>query len=372
MKGHWRLAQSLEGLALYEEAISAYEAALALEPNNRALRQDLQHAKSKHATLDSNARQRSEVRRNACLDFEENRFEKAIASFTDAIAAEPLDSMLYYWKASALYEIGKYQTALAFAKLSLDLVDSSNRTQIQPKVYTLCGSIYHGLRDYENAKKSFEKSLSLEMDEEVQAMLNFMLSPPKPDPTLLNHLTIEAHRQRAAHKYGEAVKRIETALHFKPNDLNLHFLRARLQLLNDRPILSLRDCDFLIENADGTVDLSKVYALKGTVHGTKLFEYHKAIACFEMALVHDPGNQAAISGHEEIGRLLEKQPIEGADARRVEHAIADVDIQEMLKSEKVLEMVRRLAQRGDGPEVVIEDPELRTQIQVLRFAGLIR
>jgi hypothetical protein len=91
-----------------------------------------------------------------------------------------------------------------------------------------------------------------------------------------------------------------------------------------------------------------------------------------MALAHDPGNQAAISGYEALLKMVEKQPIEGPAMQRVEHAIADTEIQEIMKNEKVLDMVKKLAQQPEGQELVIADPELKSQIEALRFAGLIR
>ncbi|NEQ44905.1 MAG: tetratricopeptide repeat protein [Leptolyngbya sp. SIOISBB] len=166
---------ALSNLGRYEEAITAYDAALAIKPDDAALY-------NKGFAL-SNL----------------GRYEEAIAAYDAALAIKPDDAALYN-KGFALDELGRYEEAIAAYDAALAI--KPDDTVLNNK-----GIALRKLGRYEEAIAAYDAALAIKPDKH-EALENKGLA--------LNNLS----------RYQEALIAYDAAITIKPNSSNTFYNKA--------------------------------------------------------------------------------------------------------------------------------------------------
>jgi len=136
---------------------------------------------------------------------------------------------------------------------------------------------------------------------------------------------------------------------------------------------ALKDCEKSLEIDPNYV---KAWAKKGVIHSL-MKEYHKAIEAYEKGLKIDPENDECKKGVEStkmkiaMGSYTET-PEEQQE--RLRHAMADPEIQAILRDSEISEILRNMQERPNDPELAkaLRKPSVATKINKLVQAGVLR
>lgn len=93
--------------------------------------------------------------------FSEQRFQDAIDFFSQAIAIDPRNHVLYSNKSAAEASLGDYDSALESAKKCVEIKPDWG------KGYSRLGAAYHGLQQYDEAVSAYQEGLKLDPNSEV-------------------------------------------------------------------------------------------------------------------------------------------------------------------------------------------------------------
>jgi len=128
-----------------KEALEEYETAIALDPGNL------------------------EVWKQYCsILLELKKIEKLKEESEKALEYFPEQAILYYYNATALYQLKEYEAVAKTTKMGLGLYAPDEEINLQ--FYILQGDAYYNLKEYESSDKSFDKALIL--DPENRYVLN--------------------------------------------------------------------------------------------------------------------------------------------------------------------------------------------------------
>jgi len=104
-----------------------------------------------------------------------------------------------------------------------------------------------------------------------------------------------------------------------------------------------------LKDADRCIELDpkfiKAYARKGTCHHM-MKEYHKAMKAFEDGLKLEPGNKDCTEGKQKTMTTIQMTAgaSSGNDEERLRHAMADPEIQRIMKDPVIVQVLKDLSE----------------------------
>jgi stress-induced-phosphoprotein 1 len=116
---------------------------------------------------------------------------------------------------------------------------------------------------------------------------------------------------------------------------------------------------------------AKAHAVKGDCHYL-MKEYHKAIDAFEAAKKIEPGNERAAQGHAKTMMAIQSSNSNQPDQERLEHAMADPEIQNILRDPQINQVLRDMQENPAAAQGALNDPKVRNAINKLIAAGVIK
>lgn len=134
--------------------------------------------------------------------------------------------------------------------------------------------------------------------------------------------------------FPSAVKEYTEGLRRDPNSKSLYSNRCAAYLKLMEAPSALKDAEKCLQIDPNFV---KGHARKGTCHHM-MKEYHKALAAFDQGLKLDPSNKDCLEGKQrtmmtiQMGAYGSDKP----DEERVRHAMADPEIQILLKDPRIV------------------------------------
>jgi stress-induced-phosphoprotein 1 len=117
----------------------------------------------------------------------------------------------------------------------------------------------------------------------------------------------------------------------------------------------------------------KAYGRKGNIHFS-LKEYHKAISAFEKGLKLDAENVECKEGVIKVRSAMFSNESQETQDERARHAMADPEIQAILKNPTIMNLLRNLQENPNNPDNLkaLRDPDISKAINKLMESGILK
>lgn len=134
--------------------------------------------------------------------------------------------------------------------------------------------------------------------------------------------------------------------------------------------MAKKDAEKALEIDDKFV---KAWARKAKAHQL-MKEYHKSIECFEKGMTLDPENKECKEGYAQTMNLIQSTAGGGGedDEQRMQHAMADPEIQMIMKDPSVTQVLRDMQENPVQGQAALKDPVIAQKINKLIAAGVIK
>lgn len=316
-----------------------------------------------------------EAEKEKCLGneaFGNGKIEEAISHYDKAIELDPQNMAYKNNKATALSKLGKHQEAIDFLNKAIEdgRANQANFEDIA-KSYTKIASAYVSLDNLEQAIEALKSSLLEKRDPIVKRELTRLENlKSKRDaeayenPELAEKARLEGNEYFRKKDFPKAIECYTEAIKRAPRDATPYSNRSAAYCgLGEYP-MALKDAEKAIELDPKFV---KAYNRKGLCH-LNMKEYHKAIQAYQDALAIDPNSAEAISG---LNTAREKSYTSGYDKDRAERSMADPEIQAILRDPFFMNRLQELQSNPSKAAEYMRDPDFTAKFEKLRQAGVL-
>jgi stress-induced-phosphoprotein 1 len=141
--------------------------------------------------------------------------------------------------------------------------------------------------------------------------------------------------------------------------------------------IKLMDFNTALKDADKCIELDpkfvKAYARKGSCHHM-MKEYHKAMKAYEDGIKIDPQSSECLNGKQKtMGTIQSSAHASGGnDEERLSRAMADPEIQKIMKDPTIVQVLRDLQQDPKSAMGSLKDPYIADCINKLVAAGVVK
>lgn len=115
----------------------------------------------------------------------------------------------------------------------------------------------------------------------------------------------------------------------------------------------------------------KAYAKKGDCH-FYLKEYHKAMEIYEKGLKLDPENEGCKAGLQKTQMAIITENNKEGQEERARHAMADPQIQGILKSPEIQTVLNDLQNDPKAASKAFQNPDIAAKLNKLIASGILR
>ena len=310
--------------------------------------------------------------------YKEKKFDEAIAAYDEAIALDPSSVTFINNKAAVLIEQGKAAGAIELCTQALELAkvhrasyeDKAKIYQRIAAAHTKLGDVPAALAAYGKAqmehfdKATERKMKNMELDykkAELQKYINPELGLAAKERG--NALFREGKFADAIPEYEEAVKRDPTNAPYRNN---LAAALVKMGAFND----AKREVEKALELDQKYV---KAWAKKGDIE-VIIKEYHKAMDSYKAGLQIEPENDLCKKGLQIVmSKIYAEQSSDGGDsAERRAHAMADPEIQGILASSEIQQLLKDMQENPKYAQQAMRDPGINAKVQRLVAAGILK
>ena len=276
---YWRyLGSACEKLKQWSEAIAAYDKAI--ENNQSETNKDFVLYLERGNIL----REKSTL---SDIVHKGKLYQKAIASYNEAVEINPFHPGVYYNRGLLYKEVKEYEQAIA---------DFSKTIEINPnynygKAYRNRGEIYAELKQDQLAYADKDKASQILRRETITLFKNVDIG----------HEELKEYEQSIA-KYNEAIA-------LNPNDAEAYFNRGNVYQESSQYQLAINDYDRAIAIDSNHV---KAYYNRGNIY-KNLKEYDRAIADYDRVITFDLSHAGAYSNRGDIYKEKEQYKLAIAD-----------------------------------------------------------
>ncbi|XP_065660585.1 stress-induced-phosphoprotein 1 isoform X2 [Hydra vulgaris] len=299
-------------------------------------------------------------------------FVTAHIHYDNAINLEPTNILYLNNKAAVFFEEEKYEECIQLCLKAVD-VGRQNRAPyaLIAKPLARIGSAYQKMKDYANAVKYFEMSLTEAHNEEVKKKLTNLKKIIKEeeekkyrDPVkaeeareLGNQLFKKGDYPGALKAYSESVKR-------NPEDARVFSNRAACYTKLAEFGLALKDVETCLVLDPKFI---KAYLRKGNI-ALLMKETAKAREAYEKALELDENCQEAKDG---IISVMRQNATLTPEERR-KQAMEDPEVQNILKDPAMRMILEQMQENPQAAQEHLQNPLIREKISKLLESGIIQ
>jgi stress-induced-phosphoprotein 1 len=310
--------------------------------------------------------------------YKEKKFDEAIAAYDEAVAMDPSNVMFLNNKAAVFIEQGNTAGAIEICQKALELAKEYRASyEDRAKIYQRIAAAHTKQGDVPAALAAFGKAQMEHFDKAVERkMKNLELEHKKteleryinPELGLAakergNAFFREAKYPEAIAEYEEAVKRDPKNAPFR-NNLAAAYLK--MGLFNDAK-----------REVEKSLDLDKTYvkawAKKGDIE-VYMKEYHKAMDSYKAGMQIEPDNSLCKAGLQSVmTKIYNEQSSDSADsAERRAHAMADPEIQAILASAEIQQLLKDMQENPAYAQKAMRDPGVAAKVNRLVAAGILK
>ncbi|XP_015929226.1 stress-induced-phosphoprotein 1 [Parasteatoda tepidariorum] len=302
--------------------------------------------------------------------YKEKKFEEALAQYDKAIELDSTEMTFLTNKAAVYFEMKEFETCIKECEKAIE-IGKENRADFKKfaKAYSRMAAAYFKLKDYNNAKHYYQKSLTehrtrdtLNKLQEVEKIIKEEEKKKYIDPERALEAKNSGNECFQKGDYPGAMKHYTEAILRNPDDAKLYSNRAACyQKLVEFP-LAVKDCDTCIK-LDPT--FVKAYIRKAMAL-MALKEHSKASAAYQKALEIDPNNQEALDGYRKCMAANSSNPEE---VRK--QAMSDPEVQQILGDPAMRLILEQMQNDPRALQEHLKNPDIAAKIQKLLESGLI-
>jgi stress-induced-phosphoprotein 1 len=306
--------------------------------------------------------------------YKEKKFDEAIAAYDEAIALDPSNILFLSNKAAVYIEMNEPDRAIQLCQEAID-IGRSHRVSYEDiaKVYQRQAAAalkkddiglaieYYGKSQMENFDKAIERKIkNLELDlkkKQTKAFINPELGLVAKERG--NAAFREGNFPEAIKDYEEATKRDPTNASYRNN------LAAAL--------LKVGDFNGAKNQVEKSLEIDpnyvKAWAKKGDIEFF-MKEYHKAMDSYRTGLKLDPTNTLCRDGLTKV--VAKVNTSSESDSERQAHAMADPEIQAILSDPMIRQVIQDLSENPKYGQLAMQDPVVRAKIEKLIASGVLQ
>ncbi|XP_026191572.1 STI1-like protein [Cyclospora cayetanensis] len=327
--------------------------------------------------LTEEQKQAEEKKKEGNALYKARKFEEALKAYDEAIALDPNELLYLNNKAAVYMELRDYDACIAECNKALERrYEVKADYEVVAKVYNRMAACYTRQKDYGKAIEMYEKSLCEANNRQTRAALADVkrLKDKADREAYIDPEKAEEHRQKGNdffknNDFPNAKKEYDEAILRNPKDAKLYSNRAAaLTKLFEYPS-ALKDCETAISLDPSFV---KAWSRKGTLHFL-LKEYAKAMEAFDRGLAVDPNSKECMDGKMQVVRKVQQQQQSGeVDEEQMRHAMADPEIQQILRDPQMSIVLQNAQENPALLKDYLQDPKIRDGINKLITAGILR
>lgn len=303
-------------------------------------------------------------------------FDGALAAYDEALTIQPENVMFVSNKAAVYTEMNEFQTALDLCQGVLDqteyTVNFENKAKLlcrMANAYVKKGDLDTGLEYYakaqiENYDKAIQRKVkNLELERKKKAMLDYI------DTDKAQEAKERGNALFREGKFADAVKEYEDAIKRDPNSAPLRNNLAAA-------LVKIMDFNGAKTQVEKSLDLDPTYVKAWAKKGDVEFfmkEYHKALESYQKGLSFDPESSLCKEGLRKTTMKINEANSSGPDAERQAHAMADPEIQSILRDMTVQQLLQDFQENPQHAQMVYQkDANIRAKIDKLVAAGVLQ
>ncbi|KAL7722222.1 TPR repeat protein [Entamoeba marina] len=309
--------------------------------------------------------------------YKKKMFNEALECYDKAIELDPTDLTFKLNKTAVFLESERYDECIELCeKIIEEYKELRVYTQLA-KLYMRIGNAYYKQNNYTEAETYYKKSCTEHRTAEILDKIK-LAEKKKEEKAKQEYFSVEKgdeERKKGTalfkeQNFPEAIKCYTEALKRNPNDHLSYSNRAACYQKLGEHSYAIKDADKCIEIKP---DFIKGYNRKGFSHYC-MKEYHKALAEYEKALKIDSSNQEALSGISTVQNAIMggNASSNETDEERYRHAMADPEIQNIINDPTMRKVLEDMSQNPSAAMKYMADPEIRTRIEKLIAAGIIK
>eukprot|EP01017_Pseudomicrothorax_dubius_P012205 TRINITY_DN1485_c0_g1_i5.p1 TRINITY_DN1485_c0_g1~~TRINITY_DN1485_c0_g1_i5.p1 ORF type:complete len:597 (-),score=229.01 TRINITY_DN1485_c0_g1_i5:177-1967(-) len=312
-------------------------------------------------------------------EYTKRNFDAAIQHYNRAIELNPLELIYYFNKAAVYQERKEYQEVIKIVDEAFKVAEENNIKDFAKlaKLYSRKGNAYTGLEDYDQALFWLDKSLVEDNQQKVKDERRRVekLKKDREELAYQNPELGEKARERGNEffkngDYPNAVKEYDEAVRRNPKDSKAFNNKATC-------LTKLGDIPGALKAVERAVEIDptfvKAWAKKGSIHQT-LSEFHKAMEAYEKGLKIDPENVECKEGLSKVQFAVMYGGGQGNQEERAKKAMADPEIQAILRTPEIINLLKDMEQRPNAPEIAaaLRNPDIAKKLEKLVAAGVLK
>ncbi|KAL3801498.1 hypothetical protein HJC23_000936 [Cyclotella cryptica] len=311
--------------------------------------------------------------------YKNKQFDEAISAYDEAIHLDPTNMTFHNNKAAVYFTTKQYDKCISACREAVE-VGKANRAPFEERAKALvrCAKAYQKQGDLGKAIECCQEAQLEFYDKATERMMkNWELEKKKADAAAyLDDEKAEEAKQRGNEafrnkEWGEAVREYEEAVKRAPNNAPIrNNLAAALC-----KIMDFNGAKMHIEKA---VEIDpkyvKAWARKGDIEVlTK--ENHKAVESYKRGLDIEPNNTACKDGLRKVTSLINygnSAMTEEEKMERARHGMADPEIQAILQDPVIQQILRDFNENPQAANQAMMDPIIRGKIEKLIASGVVQ
>ncbi|RZC38599.1 stress-induced-phosphoprotein 1-like [Asbolus verrucosus] len=305
--------------------------------------------------------------------YKKKAFEQAIQHYNKAIEYDPTDITFYNNLAAVYFEQKEFDKCIKECEKAIE-IGRENRADFKliAKSFLRIGNAYKKLKEYQNAKIYYEKSMSEHRTPEIKTLLSEIekIIREEERKAYVNPELAEKEKEIGNElfkkgEYATAVKHYTEAIKRNPEDAKLYSNRAACYTKLAAFDLGLKDCEKCVELDPKFIKgwIRKGHILQG------MQQPSKAISAFQKALEIDPNNAEALNGYRACS--IETASGSGDPEKIRQRAMGDPEVQSILRDPAMRMILEQMQNDPRALQDHLKNPDIAAKIQKLLESGLI-
>jgi stress-induced-phosphoprotein 1 len=324
--------------------------------------------------LETRRKQAEEAKAKGNEEFKKKNWEEAIKLYSQAIDLNPKELTFYLNRAGAYHEVKNYEKTIEDCNFVLE---NTFDFQKKARAHGRIAFAYQEQGDLDKAVEHFERSLLENTDQRIKDALKQVneIKKKQEAESYINPELGEEHNAKAnelykAGKYPDALKEYNEALRRDPKNIKFYTNRATCYIKLMEFASAAKDCDKALELDPNSL---RAYQRKASCH-TMLKEYHRAMDTYEKGLKIFPEDKELKEGYT---KTMNQINYGGGDEKdneeRRRHAMADPEIQKLLKDPRIQQLFKDLQENPKSAnDAIMKDEFIAGAFKKLVAAGFIQ